>query len=338
MNRLTRFCLTNLIVYALLGCGPTQERFYFEKIDEIPLQLEKGDLVCNIFDLTLDEHGNFYLADRTCPTVWVVDEKGKKLLRIGGEGLRGPGDLSAPMSVAVSGDTLAILEAGNHRISFFSRNGDYLSSFPLRAGGLLSGIEIGPNDTIIVSESLGIRNFDFYTISGQLVSNDNVKTTSSIFAPVRLPGGHMSLSSDGNILYSYVREYNVVKLNWRGEELANFHANPPGYQAPDLTSMENSMKQSHWSFVGLPLQINNLILVQWFRRRVQVDNQNEVVLDRFADLFTLQGKPIQLAIPIPNVFLLAKNGRLYGINTEPVRTGATNPSIVVYRLVPVQKG
>jgi hypothetical protein len=334
MSRPITLFLMTVLICSVGGCERTPRSYRLEQAREIPLKLGSDMVVCNVFDMTMDEHGNFYLADRTCHSVWIVDANGNHLARIGGKAGRAPGELSAPTSVAIFGDTLLVLEAGNHRVSMFSRKGDYFFSFPLQAAGPPSGIEIGPQRKVIVSESLGMRNFDFYTLSGNLLTGDHpILPPPVVYAPVLLSGGHMSLSDDGYILFSYIREYSVVKLDWNGAKLQEFKASPPGYNAPELSSVEAAAGQMTWSVVGLPLQIENLIFVQWYKRRVQLDQRDKVEVDRFADLFTIEGKPIQLALPIPNVFLLAKNGLLYGVSTEPIRAGATNPSIVVYRLV-----
>ncbi len=303
-----------------------------ERIEEIPLRLESGEAVCDVIDMTVDGEGNFYLADRKCHGVWIVDKRGKQLHRIGGWEGRGPGELSKPISVALSGDTLAILESGNYRVSFFSRRGRFLFSFPLQGGGAPSGLEFGSNNMLIVSEWLGIRNFDIYTLSGHLVHSDSPQHIPPVFAPVLLAGGHMSLMDDGFILFSYIRSYSVVKLDWKGAKHTEFRASPPGYHAPNLQSIQAAAVQKNWSVVGLPLQVGPLILIQWFNRRMQEDDSRTAVIERFADLFTLDGRPLQLAVPLPTPFLFAQNEFLYGVAFERLETEAVNPLIVVYRL------
>ncbi len=321
-----------LIAYNSLGCGSKPVTFQFEKVRDISITLDEHETVCNVYDLAVDNDRNIYLVDRTCHAVWVLNEHGRKVARIGGKGRSGPGELGAPTSIALLDDTVAILEAANQRVSFFSRSGTYLYSFRLKETGQSSGIEFGPQGMLIVSESIGLRNFDFYSLDGHLLRGSDTKTTSPILLPVRLPGGHMSLAPDGNILFSFIREYSVVKMNWEGEVLARYRAEPPRYQPPLLSSFEESSKQSHFSIVGLPLQIDDVVLVQWFRRSVHPESKDKVEMERFADLFTLEGKPLQLAIPLPHIFLAVNSGYIFGIDADPIGSGAPNPSIVVYRL------
>jgi hypothetical protein len=330
---LTIFCLVILVAWTLDGCKSKPVSFHFEKVREISITLDEHETVCNVYDLAVDNEWYMYLADRTCHAVWVLDERGTKFARIGGKGGSGPGELGAPTSVALLGDTVAILEAANHRVSFFSRSGTYLYSFRLKETGQPSGIEVGPHGILIVSESIGLRNFDFYSLDGRLLRGSNIKTTSPILLPVRLPGGHMSLTSDGEILFSFIREYDVIRINWNGEVLARYRAEAPGYQPPALNSLEESTKQQHFSIVGLPLQIDDVIVVQWFRRSVHPNDKENVQIERYADVFTVEGEPLQLAIPLPHIFLSVRDEYIFGINVEPIGSGAFNPSIVVYRIV-----
>jgi hypothetical protein len=321
--------LFSISIFLLItNCSSDKTDYQFLKVDEIPIRLPEGQVVCRIFDIAQDARGRFYLADFSCHTIWVVNEQGYLITQIGSQG-QGPGELAGPVSVAIRGDTLAVLEDQNHRISFFNLKGEFVYSFPL-SGGQFSGIELSSGDELIVSESLGLQHFDFYSITGQKLSNHPALPATAVVMPLQIAGGQMSLADDGNILFSFLKKYEIVKMNWQGETLITYTASPPGYIAPDLSSREALMKQSVWALVGLPLQVRDRILVQWSLRDVR--ETGETSWKRFVDLFMTDGNPIQLAIPAPEYFLLAKSDLLYSVTDNAIQESG-NPAIIVYRLL-----
>ncbi len=222
-----------------------------------------------------------------------------------------------------------MLEDQNDRISFFDLKGEFAYSFPL-SGGQFSGLELSHGDELIVSESLGLQHFDLYSVAGEKLTSRPAVPTTAVVMPLQIAGGQISLAPDGNILFSFLKKYEIVKMNWQGEILTSYTASPPGYIAPDLSSREALMKQSEWAVVGLPLQVQDKILVQWSARDVK--ETGETSWKHFVDLFTVDGNPIKLAIPAPNYFLMAKDELLYSLTEDSVYE-SSNPAIIVYQLV-----
>ncbi|MCG8608291.1 6-bladed beta-propeller, partial [bacterium] len=143
--------LHNLLV--LEGCSKKEAQFALVKVSEVAIALPQGELICNSHDLVLDGKGNFYIVDRKCHRVWALTKNGKYIRTIGGQG-QGPGELGGPVSISIQGDTLAVLEAGNRRLSFFGLDGVYHTAIHLSVAGRVSGAEVGKGGRFIVSESL----------------------------------------------------------------------------------------------------------------------------------------------------------------------------------------
>lgn len=324
-----------VIILNMIACQGMEEMndgYSLEKVNEIFLDSGDSAFVCRITDMAIDRDGQIFLTDKNCHTIWVANAKGRFREQIGHKG-RGPGELDGPVSIVMRGDTLVVLEAGNGRLSFFSSEGRYLYSFNLSRAGAFSALEISPRDTLIVSESLGFWNYDLYTISGKPITAHPETRPPGILMPVDIPGGQLSLAADGNILFSRPTRYQTVKINWRGDTLAIYSAKPLGYQAPDLGSRESIERQRAWSLMGPPLQLDTLILVQRLRKPDDSQKNQDGRWECFIDLFSSQGRPIQLGMPSPRLFLYAKEEKLYGVDATAPERGDRNPAIVVYRIV-----
>jgi len=315
-------------------CSPEkkQKSYEFVKINEIYLNFPEGEIVGNVFDLK--EHNNeFYLVDELSHTIWVTDQNGELKRKIGRKG-KGPGDLLTPVSIAFKGDTLFVLEKDNSRVSIFDKSGTFIRQFSVK-NGMLDSIEISRNgDKMIIGESLGIWDYLFCSINGEpLVDSQSIQKT-QILMPIRIAGGQISVTKNDNILFSGIRKYNVVMLNWEGDTLQSFSSVPNNYQAPNLNNRKNLMKQKFWSIVTLPLEINNHILIQRFNKFLPTNNKSEKVKNKFYYyLFSLDGELIaeSLKCECP-YFLYQKNGFLYSINYTSIEKGKDNPAILVYEL------
>ncbi|MCG8607351.1 hypothetical protein MJD09_20510, partial [bacterium] len=165
----------------------------------------------------------------------------------------------------------------------------------------------------------------------QITQHPSPKRT-PIVVPVQLSGGHLSSANDGTFLFSNIINYHVLRLNCKGDTLVTYRANPKGYQPPDLSNRERFMKQREWAIVGVPLQLEDGILVQWFKRKSASEGRN-VKWERYADLFTNEGRPLALGIPSPHIFLYSRDDLLYAVDMSPLQSDEShNPVIVIYRL------
>ena len=332
-NKKTVFSILIVIIF-LINCASeeAQMKYKFVKLDEINLNFPEGGIVGKIFDFA--EHNNeYYLVDQLSHTIWVTDINGGLKRKIGRKG-RGPGDLFAPVSIAFKGDTLLVLEKDNARVSFFNKSGVYIRQFRVR-GGLLSSLEVSNNGVrIIIGESLGIWGYLFYSINGELLSDSPGLKRTEILMPTSISGGQLSLTNKDHILFSGIKDYNIVLLNWQGDTLNYYCAAPDDYLAPNLNDGEKLRKQKFWSIITLPLEVNNLIMVQRFNKVLTANNKAGKEKNRFYfDLFSLDGKQIVdgLTCDCPQ-FIYQKDGLLYSIDYSPIEEGKENPSILVFEL------
>jgi|GEM_PF-2031392 hypothetical protein len=328
--KLTLFII-NILLF--ISCSNNNKQKYeLIKTKEIKLNFPQGEMIGRIFDM-LEHDEKFYLVDYKAHKIWITDLNGCLLKSIGKYG-RGPGDLNGPVSIVLKADSLLVLEKENSRISIFNLCGDYISQFPVTSGSLTSMEIDRDGKMIIIGESLGLWNYQFYSLNGRPINNSPKSERTQILMPTSIPGGQISLSSDNNILFSNIRNYNIVMINWNGDTLKSFTANPQNYIAPNLNNRIRLMNQKYWSLIILPLQIDNLILIQRFNYFLNPKNKPNNDNDKFYyDLFSLDGKLIAEGLRCESsYFLYQKDNFLYSIDYAPIELGNENPNIVIYRL------
>jgi hypothetical protein len=77
-----------------------------------------------------DGKGRYYISDSRFHCLLVYDRNGRYLFRISRKG-NAPGELLSPRQVVCLKNFIIVNDSGNHRVSFFSYNGEFLKSFPL---------------------------------------------------------------------------------------------------------------------------------------------------------------------------------------------------------------
>ncbi|MCZ0939814.1 MAG: hypothetical protein OXJ55_14320 [Caldilineaceae bacterium] len=309
--------------------GVSAQTIAIEKTGEIPLDL--GDeIVGRIVDVTIDDTGRFFLADEQQHTIWFVERNGKLIRRIGQEG-SGPDDLMNPSGTAFMNGTVFVLDAGNARISVFAEEGGILHNFRIdgRAGGIVSDgnryvAMKNPGDATLVT---------VYEIDG----NEKAKWGDHSGDNWGLPLGrrYITTAPGGQVLTSNPMRYSVLRMDWNGNVLSRYHANPPGFGVFEKPPGNNIMIDlpevlKTWTPMYRPLAVSGYVLAQW--GKISIPDRSRFTTRYFGDLFTMDGEPVQLAIELPMQFYAADGDLLYGIDTAPVDEGADNPYIVVFRL------
>ena len=302
------------------------QHYTIEKVREIPIDL--GDeIVGEIADLTRDAAGNFYMPDWQQHTVWVTDPKGKIIRRIGQEG-SGPGEMSKPQSVTVFDDRIVVLDKENFRITTFDIDGTHRASFRVelfRPANMVGGGDGRIAVSILEDESL----FTVYDSNGNKTHEAGSRPWPPDGPPIMFGGSfqHTSSTPEGRILYSPVKTYEVVDMDWDGRIVATYSAEPPGYFPMVITSMDFSGDElNKASMILRPLVVGDHVLIQ--RSRMGPENTGIFHLD----LFERDGTLVQMDIESPINFIYAEGDDLYAIDTSPVEEGELNPSIVVYQL------
>lgn len=99
----------------------------FEEELVIPESDGKNYIFVNLSSLALDENGNIYVLDIKEANIKVFNERGKFLRSFGRKG-EGPGELDIAVSLDNHRNEMAVVDAGNRRITFYSLNGEYQRS------------------------------------------------------------------------------------------------------------------------------------------------------------------------------------------------------------------
>ena len=308
----------------------TAQNFIIEKTGDIPLDLG-GEFAGQIVDLFKDTEGRFFLTDWQQHAIWMTDEDGVLIRRIGREG-SGPGELRAPGGATVFEDNVIVLDTDNRRVVIFRVDGTYVKSF--RYGfPAASGILVSKQGQVAVNSLWEPTLFTVYDMEGAIVgSHGNRDPDTRLW--FTMGDQHFSRTPDGHILYSTVKEYPVYRMAWDGTVLATFAADSPGYGPfeypadPQIQTARELFGEMYktWTPILRPLAVADHVLVQ--RKKVDFDKGTKF----YGDLFTMDGTPVQLAMELPMQFYASEDDLLYGIDTSPVDEGADNPDIVVYRL------
>lgn len=323
MRRIAAFFIAFLIV---VTAGPSIGQTYtVEKVRDIPLLLD-DDIVGGISDMVMDADGRFFLADYGQQTIWVVESSGIVSHRMGRQGT-GPGELAEPRSVAVFEDKVVVLDTGDNRVKIFTKDGTYLSDFRIAPVLPPSGLLVGGGGMIAVSYATDKPHLTVFDMAGTTIRETGTPDTGVgglLIMPIRMNFHHVSQATDGFILNSTVKRYEVFRLDWDGSILNTYSADPDGYSPfPDVPPQE----QVTFTPLFRPLYVSGHVLVQ---------RQGKATGGRpglFGDLFTIDGAIVQTGIELPLVFFYSDGNECYGIDTTPLDEGKDNPHIVVYRLV-----
>jgi len=150
-SRLTAGTLLFLLVAACASREPLASTTAGLQVDTIattltvPFQALAGG--------TILPDGRVALADAAAGQVWLLAPDGGPPATLGQPG-SGPGQLNLPRGVALYGDTIAVLNAGNRRIELFGLDGATLGSRDLAPDLLTSPVELLANGQML-STTLG---------------------------------------------------------------------------------------------------------------------------------------------------------------------------------------
>lgn len=301
------------------------QNYSVEKVREISIDL--GDEIAGeIADLTRDTEGNFYLPDWQQHTVWVMNPQGELIRRIGQEG-SGPGELSRPQTAVVLQDRIVVLDKENIRVASFSLDGVHQATFRvdlIRTANMVCGRDGHIAVSTLDDESL----FTVYDATGHKSHEAGSRPwPPSSYIMIGGSFHHLALTPEGRILYSPVKSYEVLEMEWDGSIVATYSAEPPGYFPMVITSMETREDDiNKASMILRPLVVGEHVLVQ----RQKLGTENNVKFH--IDLFQRDGSLVQMDIESPINFIYAAGDDLYAIDTTPVDEGELNPYIVIYRL------
>lgn len=200
--------------------------------------IEDGDedyILASIFDIKVDKSGNIYICDFKDNDIKVFTGDGIFLRRIGREGA-GPGDLFGPSKIALSNNNyIYVYQTGNRRMSVFSLDGKYFSSFPCY--DRISSLVCDDKGNVIAS----------VLILKFLTSNKNIDKTCHVY------------NNKGELLYSfgdpllfhksnYLAQYSSIHLCKNNQYIMCTHNYP--YRM-DFYTNQNKLKKTVTRECGL---------------------------------------------------------------------------------------
>ena len=133
------------------GIESQRDTGMFSVREELSIGAAEGDseyMFSRISDIAVDVAGRIYVLDYTEAVLRVFDRDGEHIRTIGRRG-QGPGEFSGPFSLGITAqNTIMVHDLMNHRISYFSPEGEFLSSFST-AGLVLVGGDVDGRGNII---------------------------------------------------------------------------------------------------------------------------------------------------------------------------------------------
>lgn len=114
-----------LLLALAIACAPRRPSSDLLTLHADTLLQAGNDRVSRPLDLVVGSQGELFLADMGTHTVTVLGPDGSLLRTIGREG-SGPGEILIPRSLAVTADTLRLVDAGNSRIVVFDTAGRFV--------------------------------------------------------------------------------------------------------------------------------------------------------------------------------------------------------------------
>jgi len=78
-------------------------------------------------DIAMDGEGRIYVLDQKWRQIFEFDKSGQYLRKFGKKG-QGPGELSIPVCIGVSGNFIYIIDNGNRKIQIYSLDGKYIEA------------------------------------------------------------------------------------------------------------------------------------------------------------------------------------------------------------------
>ena len=154
VDRLKRFAgnVVTAGVAAFMACdGPPPDETSEVVVENLDTLVSvESQVLARPTELVTDEHGVVYVLDAGDASVHLFDTSGVRFRTIGREG-SGPGELRAPRSLQVVGDTIRVLDAGNGRVQVFTVHGTASRTSPMPPSARLGGLAFAADGSMLVA-------------------------------------------------------------------------------------------------------------------------------------------------------------------------------------------
>ncbi len=229
-----------VIIYLLFSLTVFLTPQLFSEQIKLSLDLEIKEPENIIFyglgDIATDSKNNIYILDRQEKSVYLFNEEGKFLKKIGRSG-QGPGEFERPCSIYIDAkDIIYILDERNRRVEIFDSDASYIKStkiinFPTGSGHhiivdksgnfYISGCYRFQNSAIAKFSPAGeqLKHFSLPLIEYEGIEFDE---HGQIMANQQLCGGSMCFDDEERLCFSYKWPHLIKILTHEGKELLQF--------------------------------------------------------------------------------------------------------------------
>lgn len=283
---------------------------------ETQLELTGESSIATITDMALDSKGNYIISDGVhLNQVWIFDHEGKFLQKLGKKG-QGPGEYTAPLSVAVNSEgKIMVNDYYGMQIIFYDRNYQYERELKKLRGhyihvnskneiylyeGMVPPVDRGVFDTIKKVDVNGKVVLSFAPIPDKAL-----KTNYSIMAD------GMDIDKNDFIYEMNSLYYQIRKYTSEGKLIKSF-------KNPYFRDIRR--KGKHPLSLNGPFCLENGLLI--------------IQREKNLDLFDTEGNFIVGGIPVTHKVIYARGNGIYLEVWEEAeaRERFLNPKIICYQL------
>lgn len=319
----------------------------------LDLEIKEPDNIIfnNLKDIATDSKNNIYVLDKKEKTIYLFNEEGIFLKKIGNPG-QGPGEFEMPCSIYLdTKDIIYVLDETNRRIETFDSDSNYIKSIQIlklptgnrksivvdkKGDFYISGYYRNLNAVICKFSATGefMKQFPFPAIEYKGIDfNDRNK----IMVMQYLCGGSMCFDDNENIFFSYAWPYLMKKLTKEGDELFqlsrenSFNWTPFIFKTDRINGMLSgeSTRTHKMFFLNNNYLVNSIYVVDWEgnpKREIKMSdftNNPEKYIKmkrKFAvlDFYTLEGEFIESTEIDEKIYFLTsdRKGRVLGIKLD----------------------
>jgi len=314
-------------------------------------------------DIATDSKNNIYILDRKEKFMYLFNEEGRFLKKIGRPG-QGPGEFGKPCSIYIdSKDIIYILDESNRRVEIFDSEANYIKSikfldFP---AGSASNIIVDKGGNFYISGYYRIQNavVGKFSSTGELIKHfplpvieyKGIKFNEhdKIMVMDNLCGGSMCFDEEERLFFSHKWPYLMKILTKEGNELFQFsrknslnwtpfilrHKDDSGLLFGPYTHslkifflnnnyLVNSIFAMDWE--GNPrIKIHQSDIIKYLKKYIKIKRDFPVL-----DIYTKEGEFIASTEIDGKIYFLSsdKKGRILGVKKDEKDI----PTIVRYRI------
>jgi hypothetical protein len=247
-------CAAMMTVVSLLSAAG-QQSIFLRAADAAAIGALAGNEIYSATGLSVDRDGNAYVSDVLEYCVKKFDARGACVARVGRRG-SGPAEFISPANSCLWNDTLLVLQVGDPRVQFFTRDLHYAGEVGVDAGMPID-VAVGPHGEMLVAtlgESSG-QTLLLYPRRGagehRRIALGPTGKKNLLYTACRI-----GWSPDGTILAAYVYLNRVDLCNADGTlrrtlTIAGLHDqdhDAPGVELPEETFFRGVAVDAHGLF------------------------------------------------------------------------------------------